>query len=287
MPAKEVIVCLHSIGHVNPSLLLRKYYLQELCMLDEIVISRAIIETFTEKLTRNLDLDVAIVGGGPSGLVAGHYLARAGKKVALFERNLAPGGGMWGGGMAMNELVVQEEGLSVLSDFGIPARTFCDGYFTVDSVLCVSSLVARAVSSGVTVFNSIGAEDVVMTGERVSGLVLNWGMVMKSGVPIDPLTVRSRFVLDATGHPASVTEVLCRKMGVRLNTPDGKMVGERSMDAEKGERQTVENTREAYPGLFVSGMAANTVFGGYRMGPVFGGMLLSGKKAAQDMLALL
>ncbi len=256
-------------------------------MLDEIVISRAIIETFTEKLTRNLDLDVAIVGGGPSGLVAGHYLARAGKKVALFERNLAPGGGMWGGGMAMNELVVQEEGLSVLSDFGIPAQVFCDGYYTVDSVLCVSSLVARAVSSGLTVFNSIGAEDVVMTGERVSGLVLNWGMVMKSGVPIDPLTVRSRFVLDATGHPASVTEVLCRKMGVRLNTPDGKMVGERSMDAEKGERQTVENTREAYPGLFVSGMAANTVFGGYRMGPVFGGMLLSGKKAAQDMLALL
>jgi len=60
-----------------------------------------------------------------------------------------------------------------------------------------------------------------------------------------------------------------------------------SMDAEKGEKQTVENTREAYPGLFVSGMAANAVFGGYRMGPVFGGMLLSGKRAAEVMLARL
>jgi len=37
----------------------------------------------------------------------------------------------------------------------------------------------------------------------------------------------------------------------------------------------------------VSGMAANAVFGGYRMGPVFGGMLLSGKRAAEVMLARL
>ncbi|MFA7185618.1 MAG: hypothetical protein WC082_12025 [Victivallales bacterium] len=72
--------------------------------------------------------------------------------------------------------------------------------------------------------------------------------------------------------------------GVKLNTSTGGMVGEKSMEADTGERQTVENTREVYPGLFVSGMAANAVCGGYRMGPVFGGMLLSGKKAAEDMI---
>lgn len=59
------------------------------------------------------------------------------------------------------------------------------------------------------------------------------------------------------------------------------------MDAEKGERHTVENTREVYPGLFVSGMAATGVCGCYRMGPVFGGMPLSGKKAALEIQALL
>ena len=36
--------------------------------LDEVLITRAIIERYTEKLLTNLDIDVAIVGGGPSGL---------------------------------------------------------------------------------------------------------------------------------------------------------------------------------------------------------------------------
>jgi thiamine thiazole synthase len=57
------------------------------------------------------------------------------------------------------------------------------------------------------------------------------------------------------------------------------------MWAEVAERFTVENTKEAYPGLFVCGMAANAVFGGPRMGPIFGGMLLSGKKAAELVMA--
>ena len=37
--------------------------------LDEVIISRAIIERFARKFSQDLDLDVAIVGAGPSGLV--------------------------------------------------------------------------------------------------------------------------------------------------------------------------------------------------------------------------
>jgi thiamine thiazole synthase len=53
------------------------------------------------------------------------------------------------------------------------------------------------------------------------------------------------------------------------------------MWAERGEKEIVENTKEVYPGLIVAGMAANAVFGSPRMGAIFGGMLLSGKRAAE------
>ena len=43
----------------------------------------------------------------------------------------------------------------------------------------------------------------------------------------------------------------------------------------------MEGTKKLYPGLYVSGMAANNASGGARMGPIFGGMLLSGRKVAR------
>ena len=49
----------------------------------ETQVSKGIISTYFDKLQRNLQLDVAIVGGGPSGIVAAYYLAKAGLKTAL------------------------------------------------------------------------------------------------------------------------------------------------------------------------------------------------------------
>ena len=37
-----------------------------------------------------VDFDVAILGGGPAGSAAGSYLARAGLKCVIFERELFP-----------------------------------------------------------------------------------------------------------------------------------------------------------------------------------------------------
>lgn len=253
-------------------------------MLSEVTISRAIIATYMNKLMDSLELDVAIVGGGPSGLVAGYYLARAGKKTALFESKLSMGGGMWGGGMMFNEIVVQEEARCVMDELGIPMKTFAPGYYTADSIAAASTLIHRAIQAGLRTFNLMYIEDIVFKNKRVGGLVINYAPVETARLHVDPLTLHAKFVLDATGHPANVTSTLIRKMGVRLNTETGGIVGERSMDAELGEMHTVENTKEVFPGLFVSGMAANQVYGGYRMGPVFGGMLLSGRKAALEMM---
>ncbi|MCK4378129.1 MAG: ribose 1,5-bisphosphate isomerase, partial [Deltaproteobacteria bacterium] len=104
---------------------------------------------------------------------------------------------------------------------------------------------------------------------------------------VDPLVVRTKYVIDATGHPAEVIDVIQRKAGFDLLTETGKIMGEKSLWAEVAEQATVDNTKEVYPGTFVAGMAANATFGANRMGPVFGGMLLSGERVAQTIIGLL
>jgi thiazole biosynthesis enzyme len=249
-------------------------------VLDEKIITQAIIDRYFKKLKENLSVDVAIVGGGPSGLVCSHFVAKSGFKVALFERKLSIGGGMWGGGMMFNEIVVQEEGKRILDEFGIRSQPYGNGYYTADSVEAISTICSKTVKAGATIFNLLSAEDLIIRENRVSGLVLNWTAVEMANLHVDPLTIQSKFVVDATGHASEVVAILQRKNDVKLFTETGKIMGERSLWAEVAERDTLANTREVFPGLYVAGMAANATFGSYRMGPIFGGMLLSGEKVA-------
>ena len=253
-------------------------------VLDEIKISRAIIESYTGKLIKALDVDVAIVGGGPAGMVCGYYLAKAGKQVVLFERKLSIGGGMWGGGIMFNEIVIQEQAKKILEEFGVKIRQYEKGYYLSDSVETVSTICSKAVKAGLKVFNLISAEDVMVRGRRVCGLVLNWTAVEMANLHVDPITMRAKFVVDATGHPAEVARIIEKKSGIRLKTKSGKLMGERSMWAEVGEDTIIRNSKEVCPGFYVCGMCANAVFGGPRMGPVFGGMLLSGEKVAKELI---
>ncbi|MBA2848826.1 thiazole biosynthesis protein [Thermosulfuriphilus ammonigenes] len=248
--------------------------------LDEIKISRAILDRYFQKLSDCLDLDVAVVGGGPSGLMAALKLAEAGYKVAVFERKLSIGGGMWGGGMMFNEIVVQEEGARILKELGVPAEPYDDGYYTADAVCCMTTLTSKACLAGVKVFNLISVEDVMVRENRVTGLVINWTAVEMASLHVDPLAVRAKYVVEATGHDCEVLRVIERKLGGGLFTETGKIIGEKSLWAEMAETTTLENTKEAFPGVFVTGMAANATFGSFRMGPIFGGMLLSGEKVA-------
>lgn len=113
----------------------------------ETKVSKGIISTYFEKLEKNLNLDVAIVGGGPSGIVAAYYLAKAGLKVAQFDRKLSPGGGMWGGAMMFNQIVIQQEAIDIVKEFGInyapcDEGALCDG-FRGEYVCAVVSCSAR------------------------------------------------------------------------------------------------------------------------------------------------
>jgi thiamine thiazole synthase len=256
--------------------------------MDEIIISKAIIASYTKDLLDFLDVDVAVVGAGSSGLIAGYYLAKKGIKIALYERRLSVGGGMWGGGMMFSRVVVQAEAKGILDEFGITAQEYQKGYYIADSVEAVSTLCSQTMKAGARIFNLITVEDVMIReDDRITGLVLNWSAVGLANLHIDPLTIRSKLVIDATGHDAEVCQIVARKIGLKLRTPTGGVAGEKPMWAEVGENELVNNTKEVYPGLLAAGMAVNAVFGLPRMGAIFGGMFLSGKKAAELAISLL
>jgi thiamine thiazole synthase len=246
----------------------------------EQIVSNGIIDSYFNKLKQYLSVDVAIVGGGPSGLVASYYLAKNNYKVAIYERKLAPGGGMWGGAMMFNEIVVQKPALHILDELSIEYREFEHDFYVIDSVHAASALIYNASKAGVKIFNCTSVEDVVFLDNKVCGIVLNWAPVAREHLEIDPLVIMAKVVVDSTGHDCDVAHTLERKNNIKLNTETGKVIGERSLSINEGENSTIDNTKEIYPGLFVTGMAANGVSGSFRMGPIFGGMILSGKKVA-------
>jgi thiamine thiazole synthase len=273
MPAEGIVFSI--LAHVHYPAAVRED------MKMDLEVTKAITESWFSKLQENLCFDAAIAGTGPSGLIAALRIAEAGYKVSMFESKLAPGGGMWGGAMMFSSVAIQNEAVYLLDELEIPYERYNDHLVTCDSVLATSALIYHAAKRGVLIHNAMSVEDVVFKDDRVSGVVVNWGPVVREGLHVDPLSFRAKVVVDATGHPCMITETAARKNNIILNTPAGKVCGERSLNAAEGEAMTVDNTKMIYPGLYVCGMAANGVFGSPRMGPVFGGMLLSGEKVAK------
>lgn len=246
----------------------------------EAEITNAIVEEFAREFKEYTTSDVIIVGGGPSGLMAAKELAKNKVKTLIVESNNYLGGGFWIGGYLMNKLTVREPAQTVLDELGIPYKEFQDGLFVADGPTACSKLIAAACDAGAKIINMTKADDVIHRNGRVKGVVINWTAV--SALPraltcVDPVSLESKLVMDATGHDASVASAL-EKRGLF------KLKGYGAMDVESSEDLVVEKTGEVYPGLIACGMSVSTIFGIPRMGPTFGAMLLSGKKAAEIAL---
>lgn len=241
-------------------------------------VTRAIVSEFAKQFSEYTDSDVIIVGAGPSGLMAGRELASAGYKVLIVERNNYLGGGFWIGGYLMNKLTVRIPADKVLDELGVPYKEVTPGLLVADGPHACSKLIASACDAGVKFANMTVFEDVVLReNNRVAGAVINWTPVQalpRQITCVDPVAIEGKIVVDATGHDAVVCRTL-EQRGVLKTRGFGAMWVERSEDL------LVEHTGEVSPGLIVIGMAVSTMFGLPRMGPTFGGMLLSGKKGAE------
>jgi thiamine thiazole synthase len=241
-------------------------------------VTAAIVGEFSNQFQEYVESDVIIIGAGPSGLLAGRDLAAAGRKVLIVERNNYLGGGFWIGGYLFNKLTVRAPGDEILDELGIPHIEKIPGLHVADGPHACSKLIGAACDAGAKFANMTVFEDVVLReGNRVAGVVINWTPVQslpRQITCVDPVAIETKIVIDATGHDATVVKCL-EERGMIKSKGFGAMWVERSEDL------VVEHTGEASPGLLVCGMAVSTLYGLPRMGPTFGGMLLSGRRVAE------
>lgn len=240
-------------------------------------VTRAILRSFASELDEHVSSDAIVVGAGPAGLICARELARKGRRVLLVERNNYLGGGFWIGGFLMNKLTVRAPAHTELSELGVRLTEAQDGLYVTDAPWACSKLIASACDAGVKVLNMTSVDDVVLKNGRVCGVVVNWtpvGALPRQITCVDPVSLEASVVVDATGHDAAVAEKLARRGLIEL-------AGMGPMDADSSEDAIVEHTGEVFPGLIACGMSVSTLRGLLRMGPTFGGMLLSGRKAAE------
>lgn len=240
-------------------------------------VTRAIVSEFAKQFLGYIESDCLIIGAGPAGLMAGIELAKQKLKVLIVERNNYLGGGFWIGGYLMNKVTVRKPAQKVLFELGVPFAEISKGLYVADGPHACSKLIAAACDAGVKFLNMTVFDDIVLREKnRVAGAVINWASI--EALPrqitcVDPVALESKIVVDATGHDALVVKKL-EERGIIKTSGFGAMWVERSEDL------LVKYTGEVHPGLIVCGMSVATTYGLPRMGPTFGGMLLSGIKAA-------
>jgi len=243
----------------------------------EVEITRAIANEFHDVLINYADSDVIIIGAGPAGLTAGRDLATMGFKTLIIEQNNYLGGGYWLGGYMMNPVTVRAPAQKIWDELGIPYKKVAEGLYLTPGPHAVSKLIAATCDAGVKFLNLTKFDDLVLKNGRVAGVVVNWMPV--SALPrnitcVDPVALESKMVIDASGHDSVAVKRLVDRKLVEWK-------GMNPMWVDDGENRVVHKTGEVYPGLVAAGMSVTETFGIARMGPTYGSMLLSGKKAAE------
>ena len=243
----------------------------------EVEITRAIANEFHDVLIDRADSDVIVIGAGPAGLTASRDLSNLGYKVLVIEQNNYLGGGYWLGGYMMNPVTVRAPAQKIWDELGIPYKKVSEGLYITPGPHAVSKLIAATCDAGVKFLNLTKFDDLIMKNGRVTGVVVNWMPV--SALPrnitcVDPIALEAKIVIDASGHDSVAVKRLVDRGLV-------KWKGMNPMYVNEGEEHVVHKTGEVFPGLIAAGMSVTETHGLARMGPTFGSMLFSGKKAAE------
>lgn len=262
----------------------------------EAQVSRAMTSRYMKDLDEFAESDIVIIGAGSAGLACAYELTKIAPdvKVALMEAGVAPGGGAWLGGQLFSAMVVRKPGQVLLDDLEIPYED--EGSFVVvrHAALVTSAVMAAVLKSpNVKLFNATAVEDLIIRKDEegvryVGGVVTNWTLVsLNHGLQscMDPNVIESQVVVSACGHDGPFGAHSVKRLATLGMVPGHP--GMAALDMNTAEDAIVANTREVVPGLVMTGMELAEVDGSPRMGPTFGAMLVSGRKAAHVALGVL
>ncbi len=203
---------------------------------------------------QTLTADVAIIGGGPSGAAAATYLARAGLKVIVFERERFPRFRIGESLLPLNIPILRELGVEAEVERRFLrkyAANFSDGSGTrharypfarginkshayayeVERAEFDQMLLENAQRNGATVYMEWAVREVLWDGDRAVGLRA------ASQTDDRTLTVRCPMVVDASGRSAFLGTRQGQKRDLSFKTRSAFFSHYENVQRESGERE--------------------------------------------------
>ncbi|KAF2762073.1 thiazole biosynthetic enzyme variant 5 [Pseudovirgaria hyperparasitica] len=256
-------------------------------------VSRAMTRRYFADLDKYAESDVVIVGAGSCGLSTAYMLAkqRPDLKIAIIEAGVAPGGGAWLGGQLFSAMIMRKPADAFLREVGVAYEEEGNYVVVKHAALFTSTILSKVLQfPNVKLFNATAVEDLITrpTADgrvRIAGVVTNWTLVSMHHDDqscMDPNTINAPIIVSTTGHDGPFGAFSVKRL-VSMDQIK-QLGGMRGLDMNTAEDAIVKRTREIVPGLIVGGMELSEVDGANRMGPTFGAMVLSGCKAAEEVL---
>ena len=184
-------------------------------------------------------------------------------------------------------MVIRKPAHGFLDEINVAYDDEGDYVVVKHAALVTSTLLSKVLAApNIKLFNATAAEDLVVRddpvkGRHVAGAVTNWTLVSlnhDTQMCMDPNVLECKVMVSSTGHdgPMGASGVKrLQKLGMVTGVP-----GMGALDMNTAEDAVVNHTREVVPGMVICGMEVAEVDGCPRMGPTFGAMFMSGRKAA-------
>ena len=234
----------------------------------ESIVAREMTRRYMTDMITHADTDVVVVGAGSAGLSCAYELSKnPNVKVAIVEQSVSPGGGAWLGGQLFSAMVVRKPAHRFLDEIAVPYEEMEDYVVIKHAALFTSTIISKLLARpNVKLFNAVAAEDLIIRGDRVSGIVTNWALVAQNHHTqscMDPNVMEAKVVVSSCGHdgPFGATGVKrLRSIGMIESVP-----GMKCLDMNAAEDAIVKHTREVVPGMIVTGMEVAEIDGSPRM----------------------